>query len=361
VEARVSEPEPRPRRPLKWPAGLGGRSEKTIAQLLIAPGQLLMAFIVLFPAGVAIYLGFTDFDPTSGYLWFDAYKGWHWFDNYWEALKSGDFTNWWIGGGFWNAAIRTAVVTVIATAVELALGFALALLLVKNFRGRGIVTVVFLLPMMVIPAVTGFIFYMLFQTQGPFNGILTFFLHDILHLTGHIAVPWLSDPNIALFSVMVADIWQWTPLMFLILLSGLASLPEDQLNAARILGAKYRHQFRYLILPMMWPIILIAVIIRAIETFKIFDSAYLMTQGGPGDATTTISVYLFRVVIKDTQRWGYGSAVALLVLILVSLAAIRAIRPIEAAQEETIEGLVGGEVRAVEVKLEDAIEAEARV
>jgi multiple sugar transport system permease protein len=360
VEARA-EPEPRPRRLLRWPAGFGGRSEKTLAQLLVTPGQLLMAFIVLFPASVAIYLGFTNFDPTSGYLWFDAYRGWIWFGNYWEALKSGDFTNWWTGGGFWNAIIRTTVVTVICTAVELALGFVLALLLVKSFRGRGIVTVVFLLPMMVIPAVTGFIFYMLFQTQGPINGILTFFLHDLLHLTGHIAVPWLSDPNIALFSVMVADIWQWTPLMFLILLSGLAALPEDQMSAARILGARYRHQFRYLILPMMWPIILIAVIIRAIETFKIFDSAYLMTQGGPGDATTTVSVYLYRVVFKDTQRWGYGSAVALLVLILVSLVAIRAIRPIEAAQEETIEGLAGGKVQAADVKIEDAIEAEARV
>ena len=186
--SHIAETEPIPRRSPRWPAGLGGRSEKTLAQLLITPGQLLMGFIVLFPAGVAIYLGFTGFDPTSGYLWFDAYKGWAWFDNYWEALRSGDFANWWIGSGFWNAIIRTAVVTVIATSVELALGFALALLLVKSFRGRGIVTVVFLLPMMVIPAVTGFIFYMLFQTQGPFNGILTFFLHDLLHLTGHIAV-----------------------------------------------------------------------------------------------------------------------------------------------------------------------------
>ena len=90
-------------------------------------------------------------------------------------------------------------------------------------------------------------------------------------------------------SVIVADIWQWTPLMFLILLSGLVALPEDQMNAARILGAGFWHQFRYLMLPMMWPIILIAIIIRSIEVFKIFDSDWLMTTGGPGDATTTIS------------------------------------------------------------------------
>lgn len=361
MEAHASELEPKPRRPLRWPTGLGGRSQKAVAQLLVTPGQLLMVFIVAFPAGVAIYLGFTDFDPTSGYLWFDAYRGWHWFGNYWEALRSGDWSNLWIGGGFWNAVFRTAVVTGVTTTIELFLGFALALLLLKNFRGRGIVTVIFLLPMMVVPAVTGFIFYMLFQTQGPINGILTFFLKDILHLTGQIQVPWLSDPNIALISVMITDIWQWTPMMFLILLSGLAALPEDQLNAARILGAKFWHQLRYLILPMMWPIILIAVIIRAIETFKIFDAPFILTQGGPGDATTTVSVYLYRVVIRDTQRWGYGSAVAILVLILVSLVAYRAIKPIEAAQEETLEQLVGAERLPQTQSIEEAVEAGARV
>jgi multiple sugar transport system permease protein len=338
VETRAAEVEPSPRRPVRWPAGLGGRSDKAVAQLLITPGQLLMAFIVLFPASVAIYLAFTDFQPTSGYQWFDAYKGWHWFGNYWEALTSGGA--FWTGGGFWMAVFRTAVVVALGVGVELVVGFALALLFLRAFRGRSILTVVFLLPMMVVPAVTGFIFYMLFQTQGPINGVLTFFLHDVLQLTGQIQVPWLSDPNIALFTVILADIWQWTPLMFLILLSGLVALPEDQMNAARILGARFTHQLRYLILPMMWPIILIAVIIRAIETFKIFDSAWLLTAGGPGDATTTISVYLYRTTISESSRWGYGSAVAILVLIMVSLIAIPAIRPIEAAQEETLEELV---------------------
>lgn len=357
MPASADTTDTNPRRPLRWPAGFGGRSEQTIAQILITPGQLLMAFIVLFPAAVAIYLGFTKFNPTLGYLWFDAYKGWGWFDNYWEALK--DWGTFWTGGGFWQAMIRTIIVTVLATGVELLVGFALGLLLMNNFRGRSMVTLVFLLPMMVVPAVTGFIFYMLFQTQGPINGILTFFLHDILHLTGHIHVPWLSDPNIALFSVMITDIWQWTPLMFLIMLSGLVALPEDQMNAARLLGAKFHHQLRHLILPMMWPIVLIAVIIRAIETFKIFDAPFLMTQGGPGDATTTISVYLFRKTIHDTQQWGYGSAVAILVLIFVSLVGLRAVKPIEAAQEESTDQFIGAEPDPILADPAAAAEAEA--
>ena len=191
------------------------------------------------------------------------------------------------------------------------------------------------------------------------NAALTFAFKDILHLTGPIHVQWLSDPGIAIYTVIAADIWQWTPLMFLIFLSGLVALPEDQLNQARILGAGFWHQLRYLVLPMMKPIILIALIIRSIEVFKIFDSAWLLTRGGPGDATTTISVYLYRQ-INDNYRYGYASAAAIIVLILVSVVAMQAIRPIEAAQEETLEGLVGADTLVQEQFVEGALEAEAK-
>ncbi len=326
-----------------------GRSEAAVAQTLIAPGQLLLLFVIAFPAVVAIYISFTGWTPESGRLWYQAWKFWLWFDNYWEALS---------GSAFWQAIWRTVVVTVLAVGFEFAIGFGLALLFLKQFRGRSLLTVVFLLPMMVVPAVAGFIFYMLFQTDGPANGALTIVLHNWLHLTGGIHVGWLTDPSLVLYSVTVVDIWQWTPLMFLILLSGLVALPEDQLNAARILGASYFQQLRYLVLPMMKPIILIAVIIRAIETLKLFDSAWLLTQGGPGDASSTMSVYLYKVTFIAT-RWGYASAVAILVLIMVSIIGMRAIRPIEAATRETIEELATAEPKDVEPSFEQAIEAEA--
>jgi multiple sugar transport system permease protein len=249
---------------------------------------------------------------------------------------------------------------VLAVGIEFALGLVLAFLFLKEFRARGLVMIVFLLPMMVVPAVAGFIFYMIFQTEGPLNAGLTFFLHTVLGVTGPISVAWLSDPGIALYSVIMADIWQWTPLMFLIFLSGLVALPEDQLNQARILGAGFWHQLRYLILPMMKPIILIALIIRTIEVFKIFDAAWLLTRGGPGDATTTISVYLYRQ-INENYRYGYASAAAIIVLIIVSIFAIRAIRPIEAAQEETFEELVTAEEVTDGLSVEEAVAVESRV
>ena len=309
--------------------------------MLVLPGQLLMAFIVLFPALVAVYIGFTEWTPTGGDSFWLAYKNWHWFDGYWEALTSHEF---------WSAVWRTVLITAVCTFVELVLGFVLAMLLVKDFRGRGLVMVYFLLPMMVVPAVSGFIFQMLFQVDGPINGMLS------LVWPGDVALNWLSDPQLAIWGVMIADIWQWTPLMFLIFLSGLVALPEDQMNAARILGAGFWPQFTRLIIPMMRPILLIAVIIRAMEVFKLFDPIAIMTAGGPGTATQNLSVYFYRLT-NVSGRWGYACAVALLVLIALSIVASQAIKPIERAQNESIEELMASSGEDVPVqRIEDAID-----
>jgi multiple sugar transport system permease protein len=348
MEAGTSELEVRQAPTGRLP-GFGGRSEKSVSRVLVAPGQLLMAFIVLFPAAIAIYIGFTSWGPTTGVDFWHAYEYWHWFDGYWEALTSTEF---------WSAMWRTVLITVVCVTVEFFLGFAMALLLLKNFRGRGLVIVFFLLPMMVVPAVSGFIFFMLYQLDGPVNEGLSVILGK------EVTIQWLQNADIAIWSVMTVDIWQWTPLMFLIFLSGLAALPEDQMNQARVLGASFYHQMRYLVIPMLKPIILIALIIRAIEAFKIFDAIYLLTQGGPGEATTNISLYLFDETSANT-RWGYASSVAIIVLILVSVVGFWAIRPIEQAQEETLEELTGAErpaeAAAGEQRVEEAIEAEARV
>jgi multiple sugar transport system permease protein len=345
VEAHTSDVEVR-QAPKRLP-GLGGRSEKGIGGTLVAPGQLLMAFIVLFPAAIAIYIGFTTWSPTTGVDFWHAYEYWDWFDNYWEALTS---------QVFWSAMWKTVLITVVCVAVEFVLGFALALLLLKNFRGRGLVFIFFLLPMMVVPAVSGFIFFMLYQLDGPVNGALSAILGK------EITIEWLQNSDLAIWSVMTVDIWQWTPLMFLIFLSGLAALPEDQMNQARILGAGFWHQLRYLIMPMMKPILLIAIIIRAIEAFKMFDPIYLLTRGGPGEATTNISIFLFDETAENT-RWGYASSVAILVLIFVSVVGFWAIRPIERAQDETLEELTGAETAPHDtgLRVEEAIEAEARI
>jgi multiple sugar transport system permease protein len=155
-------------------------------------------------------------------------------------------------------------------------------------------------------------FFMLFQSGGPVNDIIS-------SLTGtQFTLAWLSSPTWALVAVMIADIWQWTPLMFLILLAGLAGVPEDQLRAATLLGASWPQRFRTIILPKMKTIIIIALAIRVIENFKIFDTLFIMTGGGPGVATETISVYIYKVTQNDLI-WGYVAAIALAILIFLSV------------------------------------------
>src|ERR671933_2176960 len=169
----------------------GGRSEGPVSRLLITPGQLLMLFIVVFPAAVAIYIGFTEWTPTSGDNVWGAYHYWHWFDGYWEALKS---------GGFWHAVWLTLLITLVAVGVEFLLGFLLALLFLKEFAGRGLLTLFFLLPMMVVPAVSGFIFFMIFQVDGPLNqGLAAIVGHDV-------SIHWLDDPGLVMWSAIIVDI-----------------------------------------------------------------------------------------------------------------------------------------------------------
>ncbi len=288
-----------------------------LGKLMVAPGQLLLILLVLFPVIMEVYISFTSWSPTGGTDWYMAYQNWTWFTNYWEGITSPQFL---------ETILRTVIITVAAVGLEFILGFGLALLYAEKFPLKRVFTVLLLIPMMVLPAVSGFVFFLLLQSDGPINSILS------LAWPGDVMIPWLTDPTWALISVTLVDVWQWTPLMFLILLSGMLAVPEDQMNAARILGAPWRFRLRTLVIPMMKPIIIIALIIRAMEAFKLFDAAWLLTQGGPGEATTTISVLLYRDAFLSSQ-WSYVAALAIIVMIAISLVAARAIRPLEAGQE----------------------------
>jgi multiple sugar transport system permease protein len=179
---------------------------------------------------------------------------------------------------------------------------------------------------MVVPAVAGYMFFMLFQSGGPVNDILS-------TLSGTpVKLAWLSSPGTALIAVMIADIWQWTPLMFLILLAGLVGVPDDQMKAATLLGASWWQRFRTIVLPKMKTIIIIALAIRVIENFKIFDTLFIMTGGGPGVATETISVYIYKVTQQDLI-WGYVAAIALVILITLSILVSLAISRMNARKE----------------------------
>ena len=290
---------------------------RRLGKLMVAPGQLLLLLLVLFPVIMEVYLSLTTWSPSAGSDWYMAYQNWAWFTNYWDGITSRPFL---------EAIVRTGVITVAAVGIEFILGFGLAVLYAEKFPLKRVFTVLMLVPMMVVPAVSGFVFFLLLQSDGPVNSVLS------LVWPGDVTIPWLIDPTWAMISVILVDVWQWTPLMFLILLSGILAVPEDQMNAAGILGASWRFRLQTLVIPMMKPIIIIALIIRAMEAFKLFDSAWLLTQGGPGEASTTISVLLYRDAFLSSQ-WSYVAALAIMVMVVISVVASRAIRPLEAGQE----------------------------
>lgn len=277
---------------------------------LTLPAQVLVLFISLFPLLMQLYISLTDWSPLAGTSWPHAWEMWNTFANYTDLLAD---------GRLWSALGRTALVMAVCVPVEFLLGLALATLFADDFPGKRVAYSILIMPMMVVPAVAGYMFYMLFQSGGPVNDILS-------ALTGQpVTVAWLSDGTLALVAVMAADIWQWTPLMFLILLSGLVGVPEDQMRAATLLGASPWQRFLTIALPRMKAIMVIALSIRVIECFKIFDTLYIMTGGGPGVATETISVYIYKITTGDLI-WGYVAAIALAILIVLSVLCVWAMR-----------------------------------
>lgn len=267
------------------------------------PTQILLVFIVLFPLLMQLYISMTDWSPLYGESWVQAWRSWNMFANYGDVLSN---------GRFWSALWRTLLVILVCVPAQFLLGLGLAVLFIDNFPGKRVFYSVLLTPMMVVPAVAGYMFFMLFQSGGPINNILSM-------LSGTtVSTAWLSSPTLALVAVMIADIWQWTPLMFLILLAGLIGVPEDQLKAATLLGASWWQRFVTIMLPRIKTVIVIALVIRTVEIFKIFDNLYIMTGGGPGVSTETISVYIYKVTLQNLE-WSYVATVALIILVSLSV------------------------------------------
>lgn len=279
------------------------RDGRKLGLWFVAPTLVLLLFIVVFPMGMQLYLSATWWTPLDGTPWYLAFESFNAGDNYLRLVAD---------PGLWSALWRTALIMLVAVPVQFMLGLGLAFLFIDQFPGRKIFYSILLTPMMIVPAVVGMMFYLLFQGTGPIN-----------HTFGLPAsFSWLADVNRAIIAVIIADVWQWTPLMFLILLAGMLGVPQDQLLAARLLGGSNFQNFRKIILPRMKPVIAIALILRSVECFKIFDLIYIMTKGGPGVQTETISLYLYKQTFADLD-WSYVAAIGLTILLVLSLAAAK--------------------------------------
>ncbi len=278
------------------------RSPKILGLCFLLPTVALLLFIVVFPLLMQIYLSLTWWTPLDGIPWYEAYEGFIWFEQY--EILFGD-------SEFWGAIWRTVLIMLVVVPAEFFLGLGLAYLFIDRFPGRKIFYSILLTPMMVVPAVVGLMFFLLFQGTGPIND----------HLGLPVTYSWLGDIHRSLIAVMIADIWQWTPLMFLILLAGMLGVPSDQLLAAKLLGGSNWQNFCKIIIPRMKIVIIIAVVLRSVECFKIFDLIYIMTKGGPGVATESISVYIYKLTFGDLD-WAYVAAIGLTILFGLSVLAV---------------------------------------
>jgi multiple sugar transport system permease protein len=231
---------------------------------------------------------------------------------YFEGL--GNYTDVLTDVEFWWALARTFYFAGVAVALELVIGFGLAMLVAQQFRGRRLYLTLFLVPMMVVPVVVGYNFSMIYLDSGPLNQLL-WPLTSLLGLEPRIR--WLSHPVAAQWAIILADVWQWTSLTFLIFLSGFSALPRQLVNAARVMGANRWQIFRRVQLPLLKPVIVIAVVIRGMEALKIFDQSVLLTFGGPGNSTQTVAFYLWRQVWQF-NKFSFGAAASMLLLVIFS-------------------------------------------
>jgi multiple sugar transport system permease protein len=270
---------------------------RRLGRMMLLPGQLISLLVLVVPLLVAFYMSFTDWSPTRGDLSSAQFIG---LFNYEELLI--------YDTRFVEAVVRTLLLAVVCLSLEFVIGLGLAVLFLRRFPGKSLLFSMLLTPMMVLPVVVGYTFWMLFQSNGPINQLI------IMAFGTEAGLEWFKSAPLAITTVIVTEVWHWTPLFFLILLSGLNAVPENPVRAATILGASPRQVFWRVVLPMLLPVIVIAFVIRAMEIIKLFDEVFMLTRGGPGSSTETISLYIYKLAFNDFQL-AYGAAAAFLVLL----------------------------------------------
>lgn len=263
--------------------------------LMLAPSVITLLTLTIYPFVYSLYISFFQFSGGRP----DEFIG---LGNYTRLLSDGQF---WI-------SLRTVVLfVVISVALELILGMALALFFTSHLVLRNLWRTLVIVPMMLTPVIIGVIWRLMYE---PNFGVANFFLRGI----GLAPVEWLSKSNWAFVSIVLVDVWNWTPFMFLLILAGLESLPVEPFEAARMDGASRIQIYIDHTLPMLAPTILIALLVRSMDALRIFDQIFIMTGGGPGNATEVTSLYLYKTAFKFNDM-GYAAAGLFVLLVLITV------------------------------------------
>jgi len=287
-----------------------GFVERNLRILFPLPAVAFVVILMLFPVIYTLVLGFTNWNLTSGMPF--AFAG---FKSYGRVFTEPRFA----------AAIgRTFLFTVLAVGVETILGVAIALVLNREFFGKGLIKLLLLLPLVATPVAVGIVFNLFYD---PTIGLANY----TLSLAGLPKSAWVSNASTVLPSLAIVDVWQWTPMITLIVLAGLASLSTEPYESARVDGATEAQILRLITIPMVMPTILMAMTLRTIDALKTFDIIYAMTGGGPGYASETLNILAYKY---SFQYFRMGqSAVMLVVLFAIVLATSLGIMKLRGAAE----------------------------
>lgn len=268
-------------------------SRRLTPYLFLAPALTVLGFALLYPVGYMVYASFLNWNPSQHI----SQAEWVGVRNYAFLINDPSFRE------SLGVTLRFAAAVV---SLEMVLGVGLALLLDRQLRGMTLLRTLFILPMMIAPIVVGLMWrYMYHPTVGPLNRMLT--------RLGLDPVPWLSDANWALVSIIIADIWQWTPFIFILALAALQSLPKSAMEAARIDGATGWQQIWHIKLPLMLPVLIVTCLLRLIDAFKVLEVVLVLTNGGPGLSTEILSLRIARTA-SEFRELGKAAAMSNLLL-----------------------------------------------
>jgi multiple sugar transport system permease protein len=275
---------------------------------LIAPSIFVLLLIGVFPLVYLLVVSFQGITMTNNDASFQGLR------NY--ALLFNDTR-------LWESLLHTLIFTAVALPVELLLGLWMAQLFIDHLPGRQIFIALLVLPVVISPIVAGATWSLMFDNRyGPINQVIGWFAGREATLL------WTISPQLVYPAILAAEVWQWTPFMFLLLLAALSAVDPSQLEAAAIDGAGYWRTFWRIVLPAIWPVMAVAILIRGLDLFRLFDIVWVLTRGGPGTKTETLSIFTY---VKGFQQFetSYTAAVALLIIVGLSVVVTLALRRVE--------------------------------
>jgi multiple sugar transport system permease protein len=302
--ATVAPPVPLGRR-------AGNLADRQFRYVLIWPAVLVLLLIGIFPI---VYTAMVSVQNIDMFAEDTTFQGLRHYGRLFEDVR------------LWQAILHTLILTAVALPLELLLGLAMALLFLDRMPGRQVFVALLVLPTVISPVIAGATWRLLFDNRfGPINQIVSWFAGE------PVTILWVVNPDFVYAAILIAEVWQWTPFMFLLLLAGLSNVDQSQLESAEIDGAGWWRTFFRIVLPAIRPVLAIALLIRALDLIRLFDVVWALTQGGPGTMTETISIYAY---VQGFQQFetSYTAAIAILIIVLLSLVVILALKRMEIAR-----------------------------